>query len=438
MLVYQLQNAWRSLGRTPLLSALLVAGIGLGIGVATTFVTINYLFASDPIPEASDRLFYVRLDSWNPGAPYDEENPERPPDQVTYRDAVAVHGSGIPTHEAVMYKAALTVHPESEADRPYREVVRMTHGDFFRMFDPPFRFGGGWGDAADAVPEPMVVLDAATNRRLFGGADSVGETVRIGDRLFIVVGVLDEWRPVVKFYDVHNGPFDAPEGIYMPFGHIRTLEARTAGNTNGWTYDDPVDYLDHLDTTEDVFLQYWAELDGPRQVDAFQGFLDAYAREQKELGRFGRPINNWLQPLPEWLAEEEVVPDQTVGLLVISLLFLVVCSVNLIGILLAKFLGRAPEVGVRRALGASRRQVFAQHLVECELIGVLGGALGVILSLAGLEAVERLFDGEIALHLDLAMVAAGIALSLVAGLVAGLYPSWRICRVAPARYLKVQ
>jgi putative ABC transport system permease protein len=115
-----------------------------------------------------------------------------------------------------------------------------------------------------------------------------------------------------------------------------------------------------------------------------------------------------------------------------------VSSVNLIGILLGKFLSRAPEIGVRRALGASRRSVFIQHIVECELVGVLGGILGLGLSVIALKVINRMFENQTPFVLDFNMVAAALFLSLVAGLVAGVYPAWRICRVAPARYLKLQ
>ena len=61
-----------------------------------------------------------------------------------------------------------------------------------------------------------------------------------------------------------------------------------------------------------------------------------------------------------------------------------VCLVNTIGLLLAKFLRRAPEVGVRRALGASKAQVFLQHLIEVGLLGFSGGLLGILLAQLGL------------------------------------------------------
>jgi putative ABC transport system permease protein len=123
---------------------------------------------------------------------------------------------------------------------------------------------------------------------------------------------------------------------------------------------------------------------------------------------------------------------------VVSLLFLAVCSVNLIGILLGKFLARVPEVSVRRALGASRAQIFWQHVVECELIGLAGGALGILLSFGLLKILAKfVYSGE-ALHLDGEMLLLAGFLSLVAGFVAGVYPAWRVCSVPPAMQLKVQ
>jgi putative ABC transport system permease protein len=140
----------------------------------------------------------------------------------------------------------------------------------------------------------------------------------------------------------------------------------------------------------------------------------------------------------EWLEREEVTPDQAKVMLIIGALFLIVCSVNLIGILLGKFLARAPEVGVRRALGASRGSVFMQHIVECELIGAIGGVIGLGLSMVVLRVINRWFNNQFEFQLDLTMVLAATLLALAAGFIAGVYPSWRICRVAPATYLKIQ
>ena len=439
MLAYQIRIALKSLRRNPVLSGLLVAGIALGIAISTSFVTTYYLLSGDPIPEKSDRLFHVTVDSWDPDSDWDSDRPELQPNQLTYTDVRGIMQSDIPTYQTGSFKASMTVQPESDsdADKPYREIVRMCFADFFPMFDVPFKYGGGWGAEADRSPEPVVVIDAETNRKLFGGENSVGETLRLDNRDYTIVGVLDEWRPLIPFYDVNNNPFEDPEAIYMPFNFVEPYEIRTAGNTNGWKFYPGNEFKDLLQS-ESMWLQLWVQLDESGQRDQYRSFLDAYTLEQRKSGRFQRPLNNKIWPVMEWLAREEVVPDQAKVMLIIGVLFLVVCSVNLIGILLGKFLARAPEVGVRRALGASRTSVFLQHIVECEMIGLIGGAVGMGLSVLVLGVLNRWFDNQFDFQLDLNMVLAAVALSLVAGLIAGLYPSWRICRGQPASYLKIQ
>ena len=93
---------------------------------------------------------------------------------------------------------------------------------------------------------------------------------------------------------------------------------------------------------------------------------------------------------------------------------------------------------MRRALGASRWDVFWQHVVECELIGLAGGALGILLSLGLIEALSKFLPNGEALRLDGEMLLLAGFLSLVAGAVAGVYPAWRVCSVPPAMQLKVQ
>ena len=438
MLAYQIKIALKSLRRNPILSTLLVLGIALGIAVSTAFVTIYYLMAKDPIPYKSDKLFNVQMDSWNPERPFNDNKPEEPPRQMTFRDVEAIMESDIPTYKSGMYKAHLTVHPEAENERPYRATVRMCFADFFPMFEVPFQYGSGWGRSADANIEPVVVLNEKTNQRLFGGENSVGRKVRIFDREFTVVGVTENWRPMPKFYDVNNFAFDQSEEIYMPLTFSRPMEIDSAGNDSGWgSYGDG--YEEYL-LSESTWLQMWVQLDDHRQREEYQAYLDAYALEQRKLGRFERPLNNRLRDVMAWMKAQEIVPDEAVSFLIIGTLFLIVCSVNLIGLLLGKFLARGPEVGVRRALGASKSSIFIQHLVECELIGVMGGLVGLGLSVLTLEGINSLFTAraDFQFALDLNMVGAGVLLSLVSGMIAGLYPAWRICRIEPAAHLKTQ
>ena len=121
---------------------------------------------------------------------------------------------------------------------------------------------------------------------------------------------------------------------------------------------------------------------------------------------------------------------------IVSLLFLAVCALNLVGLLLGKFLARASEVGVRRALGASRVDIFVQHLVECELIGARGRAIGLVLSIGTLAAPQPVVEGAgraaRLLPPRRPMVGLSLVLSLAAGFV-GRRVSRPGGRAAPAR-----
>jgi putative ABC transport system permease protein len=114
--------------------------------------------------------------------------------------------------------------------------------------------------------------------------------------------------------------------------------------------------------------------------------------------------------------------------------------------LLAKFLNNAAITGVRRALGASRRQVFMQHLVEVGVISGIGALCGLVLGglmLMGLRALYTMdpmdAGGTQAIaHVDVGSIVTALALALFATVAAGLYPAWRIGRIPPAVYLKAQ
>jgi len=313
----------------------------------------------------------------------------------------------------------------------------MCFGDFFTMFDVPFRYGRGWGKTEDTAPYPVIVIDDQTNQKLYGGADSVGRLLRIGDIQFTIVGVLNPWRPKPRFYDaLYNGATREPAGIFMPFKQYLQLKPERNGTTMCHGTVEPG--FEGFLQSECTWIQMWVQLDDERQQDAYRSFLDAYVAEQKKQGRFPRPLNNRLLPVMALLRDREVVPTEAKGILIISLLFLIVCSVNLIGILLGKFLAYAPEMGVRRALGASKTSIFTQHLFECEVVGVLGGGLGIGLSVLVLDFVNRALDNDALFQLDAKMIGSGLLLSVVAGAVAGLYPAWKICKIAPATYLKLQ
>ena len=441
MFAYYLCLAVASFRRNPGLTALMVMAIALGISVCMVTLTSYRAAARIPLPDKNDLLFALSIDSWDPTQPYDQNNALNAPDLQTYRDARGLYASTIPDRKLIMFKAGGVLSGGKQMVPEYI-AVRMTTGDFFPMFETPFLYGGGWSAKADAGPEPVIVLSKETNQKAFGGIDSVGRTVLWHEREFRVVGVLNDWEPAPKFFDVSNGAFDDPEQAYVPFSWGQIMELGSDGNTNCWKTEDIKNYQDFLNS-ECVWFESWVELRSPAKVAAYRQFLDDYVIDQKSKGRFPRPLNNHLYNIEGWMTRNKVVESDNQAMLIMAFAFLAVCLVNTVGLLLAKFLNAAPIAGIRRALGASRRDIFWQHLTESGVVAVAGGIAGGLLGVAGIWALRAWYgrfveDLERVLPVDYGTFVIAVGISLAAGIVAGLYPAWRIGRAAPASYLKVQ
>ena len=445
MMGYYFQLAFRNLRHNPGLTALMIGAVALGIAICVMTLTMYRAMSGNPIWWKNDVLYAVTMDTWDPNRPDNERHPDRPPPQLTYRDATALFASDIPLRKVIMHKAMAVLLAEDAGTKPMRALTRVTTADFFKMFDVPFLYGGGWSAEADRGPEPVLVLSKATNDKLFGGINSVGRQVRWNDREFRVVGVLDRWLPLPTFYDLNNGNLEEGEGVFIPFGWSVAAELPSAGNTNCWKPEQINSFQDFVGS-ECVWIQMWVELPDAATRDRMQHFIDNYAQEQKKAGRYPRPLNNRLTPVDKWLVDNDVVSNDDRVLVGLAFAFLAVCLLNTVGLLLAKFLNNAAITGVRRALGASRRQVFLQHLVEVGVISTIGSIGGLLLGalmLAGLRALYTVdptdLGGTQALaHVDVGSVFTALALALFATIAAGLYPAWRIGRIPPAVYLKSQ
>jgi putative ABC transport system permease protein len=438
MFRYYLKLGVLSIRGNPALSALMIAAIGIGIGACMTIVTIHHVMSGNPIPQKSSSLYMVQIDNWSPDEPYDE--PNEPPPQSTYLDATGLYAAGKGFRQVISYKSDRVVQPAEQSELPFEIISRATTYAFFSMFDVPFQFGSGWDETADNSLERVVVIARILNERLFGGNDSVGEPININGETYRIVGVLDDWQPVPKFYDLNNNPYEESEQLFLPFTVAVAGEHDSNGNTNCWK---PFDggYEAFLNS-ECVWIQTWVELPTADDKARYEALLASYVDEQKDLGRFPRPMNNRLSDVEEWMDINEVVDDDVNVLLGLAVLFLVVCLLNTVGLLLAKVMRRSKDISLRRALGASRQSLFAQFIIEAGIIGVAGGLLGIALTWLGLRGIENLFAGmdfiQRLVTMDWSMVTLAVVLAIVSAIAAALYPTWRAANVTPASQLRIQ
>jgi putative ABC transport system permease protein len=438
MFNYNVKLALKSMRRNPIMTALMVAAIAVGIGISITTLTVYYMMNGNPIPEKSDVLFAVTMDSWNPLRPFDQDNPERAPHQLTYHDAERLIAIAEGKRQTAMFESSLIIEPVNEDDLPFEAGARVASGDFFAMFNVPFIYGSGWDRSADAAAEPVVVLSKQLNERLFGGEDSVGKRLIMQNTQFQVIGVIDTWEPTPRFFDPINGAFQEINEMFIPYNLTRSLELISAGSDWGWKSEEITSFEQWLNS-ESAWIQYFVELESPRDRDAYLAHLDAYVGEQKRLGRFERPLNNQIFNVMEWMEYHEVVANDSKVLVGLSFLFLIVCLLSTIALLLTKFVGKQGETSLRRALGASRKIIFKQQIVEVAVIGFSGGLVGLLLAGLGLQGIQYLYESPDGLvTLDWVMMLTAIGIAITSSMIAGLYPAWRVCKIPPAAQLKTQ
>ncbi|MCC4633063.1 ABC transporter permease [Xanthomonas dyei] len=431
MFGYYFNLALRSFRRNKVLTALMVLAIALGIGASMTTLTVFYILSGDPLPGKSQTIFIPQLDARS----LDHRSTEAL-EQFTRFDAEALLREKRADRQAMMSGGDVAVEPDNASLRPFSLDARYTSTDFFPMFDAPFLYGGAWSTSDDGSRARVAVLSETLNKKLFNGENSVGRTVRVNRNALRVVGVLKDWRPTPKFYDLNKGSYAKLEQIFIPFSTAMELKFATSGSRSCWGsssaekkgIDEPC-----------VWVQYWVQLDTPQKAIAYRQYLENYSDLQRRAGRFERPNNVELRSLMEWLDFMKVVPSDVRLQTWLAFGFLLVCLVNTIGLMLAKFLRRSGEIGVRRALGATKRSIFAQALVEAGTIGLTGGLLGLGLAGLGLWAVRQQPSSYADLaYLDPAMLLSTFVMALLASILAGMLPAWRACQVAPAIQLKSQ
>jgi len=430
MLAYYLDLARRSLARNVGLTILMILAIAFGVGASMTTMTVLHVLAQDPIPQKSHDLYNVQLE---PRRMLGYQAGQEPPDQLTRLDAETLVRAGKAEHQAIMTGGQAAIEPGRTDLPPFFVDGRWTSADFFKMFDAPFVAGTAWSEDDDLHAARVAVIARELADKVFGSIDAIGKTIRVEGTDLRVIGVLDAWRPQPHFWDLNTGSFGKAELVFVPWSTSRELKLGHIGSVDCWA-----ESSDSLALGAScVWVQFWVELHGAERVEAYRAYLEHYSDEQHRVGRYERPVNVKLRDVMEWLQYRKVVPSDVRLQTWIALGFLLVCLINTVGLLLTKFLRRSSEIGVRRALGASKRAIFVQLLVEAGAIGLIGGVLGLGLAWLGLFAVRHqpTSYAELA-QLDLPMLAATFGLAMLTSLFAGLLPAWRGCQVTPAIQLK--
>ncbi len=393
--------ALRSLNTNRMRSGLTMLGIIIGIVTVTAMITII-----NGLENAMDRSLamlgtnavYVQKTSW-----FTEPNEWRR--QLSRPDLRA----GLAEYIRERSEYAVAIAPLAQTGRPIRYRDRALGGVFIqastpeiaRIDDVKLTAGRWYNELDNLVGRNVVVIGHAVSESLFPTEQPLGKSIRIGGKRFEVIGVLEEQG---KFF----GMFSFDEQAQIP---LRTFE-RHFGRFRSVTIKVNAQSQNSLPLLEE-------ELTGI--VRSARG-LDAMEEDNFSI--------NKTEAFREQLAGIKAVV-YTIGIFLTGLA-LVVGGIGVMNIMFVTVKERTREIGVRKAVGASRRAVLSQFLIEAVLVCIAAGLVGVLLSLGVTAIVNQFVPASFAI--GTVILAFGICVGV--GVIFGVVPAWNAARMNPIDALR--
>jgi putative ABC transport system permease protein len=387
-------------------SALTVLGVIIGVATVMTMASLvqgirTQIFTA--LETAGPTAFYVmRFFSQTP------LNPDNLPYEVRIRpvlresDAEAIAkvpeiqyaGMWIQIFERIEYQGMRTQGVAVwAADDHYMDIQGGTllRGRFFTR--------------SELAGEPVAVLEEETAEHLFGQMDPLGRTIRIGGTAFRVIGL-----------------YQKPENIFEPPGQ----------QTGAIVPYRAAKYNLNYDETNSLFISVKGR--PGIAVDRAQDLATVALRRERRL-RPGTPNTFDLITQDQILDTISSLTSAFFGVMVaLSSVALLVGGIGVMAIMMVSVTDRTREIGLRKAVGATRREILWQFLVESATLTLLGGLLGIVVGLGMGQVLKRVIGLESAVPLWSALLATGVSIAI--GLAFGLYPANRAARMDPVEALR--
>jgi putative ABC transport system permease protein len=401
MLRSHLKLALKVLRRRPFFTAVSLLGIGLTLLVLTvTTAVFDHIFAPYAPEVRQERtllVFFLELRgdtttsrSW-PGYRFLDQNARSLPG-VERMSIASQAGS------AFSYVNGTRV----------RSYLKRTDADFWRILGFEFLEGGPYADEDVAHGNYVAVINTTTRDRFFAGQPALGKTVELDGERYRVVGVVRDvpFLRLVPFADV-----------WVPL---------TAQRAEGWRHE-------LLGNMMGILLA--------RSAADFPAIQGEFRSRMAALDLSGTPFKKAnARPQSLFQTLEQILSFDKTGtgiLLGLALGFMVLPVLNLVNLNVSRALERASEIGVRRAFGASKRQLVGQFVLENVVLTLIGG----LLAFAATEVALRALTASALVpyadfHVNLRIFAWGLGFAVVFGILSGAWPAWRLSRLHPVEALR--
>jgi len=302
-------------------------------------------------------------------------------------------------------------------DKLCRPKVLCTTPDFLAASGRMVGSGRFMNEQDEASNALVCVLGYDVARFLFPFESSIGKTIRIGENYFEVVGVMVPRGPLGETAADPSSEFGGE--VYVPLGTGRSYFGEQQVTVRAGTMD-----IQEVQLHE-IIVQAERDVDVPFVAAACRTMLD---REHTEKDY------TVIVPLELIMREQETQRIFNIVLGSIAGISLLVGGIGIMNVMLATVTERTREIGIRRALGARRRHIVVQFLVETTVLSGCGGILGVGLGLLIPWVIERTADLKTVVSPISAILAFGV--SVLIGMIFGLYPAWRAAHMDPVDALR--